>query len=466
MTFVQETQHKITHVASKIEKVNPSAAARLMRLNSAIGHAPDSMPEAWAATNVQQMIDVHTIAAQMRAKDSPSLILRFFEWVRNLLIFLPLALTWYGIASAVSAYSSYINAAQHDPHLDSAHLAQIVQTPFLYLWQQGFGGYLSQGLTLSNLALFDFGLLSLLLILTAIVNSRTHLRSSAKEQEVELLQEELSDALADAALCLTTTRGQQPTNVADLSRQLLDELAKERQRLDELSRRREKELADLKSFTDALLPIAQNMRDGAAHIQQSTDSLTGVLQGLSAPLKQLVDDTRSMLTTLAQVLQEQRSASESVKELVAEQKNWSSDLEQAMDELSIATRSLNQLPASINQWTGQLAGLVNQLTVEHQAQTTISQMTADAAAGLQNALQAIHHTSNELRSMANDFFTIMNTQKDFPNAVKASLNDVIRDYSNAAATLAQSGNNLAYASQMLMNATNRLNGGGQVPMHP
>lgn len=455
MTFAQNTQLKLEHVASKIEHVNPTASARLMRLSSAIGRAPDSMPEAWAATNVQQMIDVHAVAAHWRAKDTPALFWRILDWVRNLLIFAPVALTWLGISKAVEAYSLYIAAAKSDPHIDSAHLAQIVQTPFLYLWQQGFDGYLASAFTLSSLALTDFALLAAMLLLTGFVNFRTHLRSSQKEQEAEMIQEELSDALADAALCLTTTYSQQPTNVADLSRKLLDELAKERQRLDDLSTRREKELADLKSFTDALLPISQNMLNGASHIQQSSDNLTNTLQNLTAPLRQLVSDIQGMLNSIAQAIQLQRETSESVKQLVSDQKSWGNDLEEAMDELSIATRSLNQLPASINQWTGQLSGLVNQLTVEHQAQTTVSQMTADASSGLQEALKAIHQTANEMRSMASDLFTIMNLQRDLPNAVRTSLADVV----NAA-------NSLNYASQMLMNVSARLNGGGPIPMRP
>src|SRR5579859_5376079 len=164
MTFVQDTQRKVETVARKIEKANPTAAARLMRLSGAIGRAPGSMPEAWAATNIQQMIDVHTIALQMRAKDNPPLLLRSFDWIRNLLIFLPLALTWYGIANAVSAYSSYITSIQGQP-LDVK--TQIMQTPFLYLWQQGFGGHLANWLILSNLALVDFFLLTGLIFLTA-----------------------------------------------------------------------------------------------------------------------------------------------------------------------------------------------------------------------------------------------------------------------------------------------------------
>lgn len=462
MSFTQDTQQKIDTVARKIERVNPTAANRLFRLSAAVGHAPGAMTEAWAATNIQQMIDTQTIAAQLSARDIPPRWLRALEWVRNLLIFAPLVLTWYGISSAVSAYSAFVDAVKQQPVASQSQL----QLPFLYLWQQGFEGHLTNGLILSNLAFIDAILLFALVVLTGLVNIRSHLRSGRKEQEVEALQEELTDALADAALCLTTTTGQQPSNVADLSRQLLNELAKERQRLDDLSTRREKELADLKSFTDALLPISQNMQNGASQIWQSTDNLTQVLQTLSVPLQQLVGDMQNMLATTAQLLQLQRETSDNVKQLVSEQKTWGTDLEDAIDELTVATNSLNQLPAAINQWTGQITGLVNQLTIEHQAQTTVSQITADAATGLQDALKTIHQSSNNLRGMANDFYTIMNIQKDFPNVVKASLDNATRDYVNAASGVAQSAQNLAYAAQMLMSVANHLNGGGAVRVHP
>src|SRR5258707_10624074 len=114
-----------------------------MRWGGKLGRAPDSMPEAWAATNVQQMIDVHTIAAQMRAKDTPSRALRALEWIRNVLIFLPLALTWYGISQAVSSYASDITDIQNNHKLSPDEIARQIQTPFLYLWQQSFGGHLS-----------------------------------------------------------------------------------------------------------------------------------------------------------------------------------------------------------------------------------------------------------------------------------------------------------------------------------
>ena len=466
MTFTSDTQGKLDTVAGKIQKTNKSAAERLFRLSAAVGRAPDSMANAWAATDVHYMIDARVIAEQMRAQDIPGLWLRFLEWVRNVLIFLPLVVTWYGVSRAMGSYSVYVNAIVNDPRADKTPLT----LPFLYLWEQGFGGHLPGWLVLSQLAFYDFVLLALLFLLTGFVNIRSHLRTSRKEQEAELVQEELTDALADAALCLTDRRGQQPMDAVDIAKQLLDELGKERQRLDALSSRREKELADLKGFTDALIPISRNMLEGAVHIKQSADNLTlafqqstnnlaQVFQNITPQIQQMATDQKQLLGTVGQLFQVQNGTYQEVKQLVEDQKNWGQALEDAVDEFTVSTRGINQFTGQINQWSNHLSGLVTQLTNEHQAQTTVSQMTADAARGLQEALKEIQQASNNLRSMAADFYSILNMQKAFPDVVKASLNDVIRDYNNAAANVAQGGSNLSYAAKILYDAAGRLNGG-------
>lgn len=455
MSFIVDTQTKLEKLAHRIKKINPSAANRLFRLSAAVGRVPNSMSDAWAANDVHKMIDAQVIAEQMRAQDIPNLGLRIMEWFRNLLIFIPLVLTWLGISSAVSSYATFVNAVTNKPHADTTQL----QLPFLYLWQQGFGGYLPGWLILSKLAFYDFILLLILVFLTGIVNIRTHLRTSSKEREAEELQEQLTDALTDAALCLAKRPGQSSGGSGggvDVSQQVLDQMEKERQH-------RDQELVTLKNMVDSLKPISDSMLNGAQFIQQSTDQLRQVLQNLTGPVQQMADGQQHILHEMRQLVTAENSTAQDVKQLVSDQQQWGAALKQATDELSKSAVNLNLLPAAINQWTNQLSGLVNQLTVEHQAQATVTQQTADIAIKLQAALTQIHDAANHLRSMSKDFYDIMNTQKAFPDAVKASLGDVIRDYNNAAASVAQGGNNLAYAARMLYDAANRLN--GATPTH-
>ncbi|HEU0001510.1 MAG TPA: hypothetical protein VFQ36_11450 [Ktedonobacteraceae bacterium] len=470
MSFIADTQTKLDTAARKIERINPSAAKRLFRLSAAVGRAPNSMYDAWSANDIHQMVGAQAITEQMRAKDIPGQGLRFLEWVRNLLIFLPLVLTWYGISNAVSSYATFVNVVTSSPTADKTQL----QLPFLYLWQQRFGGYLPDWLTLSRLAFYDFLLLFLLVLLTAIVNVRTHLRTSRKEQEAELLQEELTDALSDAALCLTRPRaaggGVGGVDISPQLQQLQEEIEKDR-----LSR--EQTMQNARALIDPIAPLLQNMINEALHIRQSMDnlgqvqqrsmdSLSQVLQNLGGAAQQIVRDQQQMLGIVGQLLTEQKDTSLSVKQLVEDQKTWGQSIEKAVQEFTVIARGLNDLPAAIKLWTSQLEALVNQLGVEHQAQITVTQQTADAAANLRVVFDQVEEVANSLRSISKDFFDVMNMMQGFPDVVNASIGEVARQYNNAAASVAQGGTNLNYAARMLYDVANRLNGGSNGQPQP
>src|SRR5262249_7091962 len=140
-----------------------------------------------------------------------------------------------------------------------------------------------------------------------------------------------------------------------------------------------------------------------------------------------------------------------VRQLLSDQRTWGENLEGAIDDLTVATTKVTQLPAAIDKWTNQLGGLVHELSNEHQAQTTVSQMTASVAQGLQQALQAIHGSSNDLRSIANDLYTVMNLQRDFPNHLQVAMGNLLNDFNRASQAVAQ-------ASQQLASAAHGLNG--------
>ncbi len=471
MSFIADTQTKLDTVARKIQKINPSAANRLFRLSAAVGRAPNSMYDAWSLNDIHQMVGAQAITEQMRAKDIPNQGLRFLEWVRNLLIFLPLVLTWYGISNAVNSYYTFVTVVNSSPSADKTQ----IQLPFLYLWQQRFGGYLPGWLTLGNLAFYDFILLLLLVLLTAVVNVRTHLRTGRKEQEAELLQEELTDALSDAALCLTGPRAGQQGGVGgiDISpqlQQLQEEIEKDRQS-------REETMQHARALIDPIAPLLQSMINEAQYIrgsmdnlgqvqQRSMDNLSQVLQSLAGVAQQIVTDQQQLLITVGELLTEQKSNSLSVKQLVEDQRIWGQSILNAVQEFTTTSQGLNQMPAAVKLWTSQLEALVNQLGVEHKAQTTVTQQTADTAAHLKDAFDQVEEVATSLRSISKDFFDVMNMMQRFPDVVNASVDEVARQYNSAAASVAQGGNNLSYAAHVLYEAANRLNSGSNGQPHP
>lgn len=80
--------------------------------------------------------------------------------IRNVLVFSPVALTWAAISVVTSAFSEY---EQDNPN-------SIVN--FLEFWQQGFG-YLNEFWKLSNVAIFDAILVSIVILLTFFINYST-----------------------------------------------------------------------------------------------------------------------------------------------------------------------------------------------------------------------------------------------------------------------------------------------------
>lgn len=80
--------------------------------------------------------------------------------IRNVLVFSPVALTWAAISVVTSAFSKY----------ESDNPNSIVN--FLEFWQQGFG-YLDDFWRLSNVAIFDAILVSIVILLTFFINFST-----------------------------------------------------------------------------------------------------------------------------------------------------------------------------------------------------------------------------------------------------------------------------------------------------
>jgi hypothetical protein len=76
---------------------------------------------------------------------------------RNLLVFLPVTITWIAIAEASSAFSQYI--AENPGNLVN----------FLQFWQDGYG-YLSSIWRLSNIAFIDFLILTFIMVLTIFLH--------------------------------------------------------------------------------------------------------------------------------------------------------------------------------------------------------------------------------------------------------------------------------------------------------
>src|SRR5713226_8817213 len=83
------------------------SANRLHELAMAVKDGP--FADAWAATNIHQMIDVNSIVERYRKHLGADRSISWLEWIRNALIFAPLVVTWFYISRSVDAYSRLIH---------------------------------------------------------------------------------------------------------------------------------------------------------------------------------------------------------------------------------------------------------------------------------------------------------------------------------------------------------------------
>jgi len=94
-------------------------------------------------------------------------------FLRNLMVFLPVTVTWIAISEAASAFSDFINANQ----------SSLVN--FLQFWQDGYG-FLSPIWRLSSIAFIDFLILAFIMILTVILQLLSKRIEALGEREKNL----------------------------------------------------------------------------------------------------------------------------------------------------------------------------------------------------------------------------------------------------------------------------------------
>ena len=162
--------------------------------------------------------------------------------VRNALVFLPVALTWFAISKATSAFATYT----------ANNTLSVVN--FLDFWENGYG-VLSRSWALSNVATFDFEIILLIITLTILI---TVLDRRLKELRNQASQE-ADDQRINMALAISTYLfdQQRVTNVTvnqSLARALRD-LLNSTESLEKTSKELNRTVKDIPSNREMLTEI-------------------------------------------------------------------------------------------------------------------------------------------------------------------------------------------------------------------
>lgn len=288
--IVVDLQSRIVELSNTLESVSPKAAVLLLDLGTAVAGSPSEAD--WAHADLYRVLNPERIASSYETKVASGTWVRWFEFFRNVLVILPLAVTWIGISVAVRGYADLLES---EPQ-------QAAQS-FIYLWQSGFNG--TVWLTLERLAAIDGVILLLVFVLSLALAFYSATRQNRGRSEAMRVQYDLEEILADADLVLSVSR--QPNEHKALQRlikmsdQVIQSLRQESVRFDKFIFERKNELMRLTDFTSVLNQSSEEMTRAIEQLTAINDHTIDVVSQLASPTVRLTEQYNDLVPALREM---------------------------------------------------------------------------------------------------------------------------------------------------------------------
>ncbi|MDQ4045381.1 MAG: hypothetical protein M3173_08030, partial [Chloroflexota bacterium] len=148
---------EVNNLATSLDEIDTRASGRLRDLARAVN--TPSERSRWNAVDLHQAFNMERLSyeyATRRVGRQKVRLIELADKIRNMLVLVPVFLTWFALAEAARDYERFISA-----NPDAAG------QPFLLLWQQGFGGEASPlSPTFATVALIDAAVILVIILLT------------------------------------------------------------------------------------------------------------------------------------------------------------------------------------------------------------------------------------------------------------------------------------------------------------
>ena len=167
---------------------------------------------------------------------------RMLAVARNMLVFLPVAITWFAVSKATSAFSLYT----------SKNSVSVVN--FLEFWQNGYG-VLAKEWTIGRVALLDFLLIVLVILLTLVTSYLGNKNQINRQKEIEKIDAERTSIAINISSYLFDKQTVTPLSMNQNLATALSKLLNATESLDKSTSILEKKFKELPTHRDLLTEI-------------------------------------------------------------------------------------------------------------------------------------------------------------------------------------------------------------------
>jgi hypothetical protein len=448
----RELSEELAGMAASIGEVDPRASERLRDLADSVG--TDEGRLRWADVDLRRAFNTehlaHAYAVRREGGYSPKSIDQA-DKVRNILVFLPIFLTWFALFEAVRSYNNYISAHPDD-----------IRLPFLLLWQRGFGetgGILAT--RFSTVAILDAIIIGFIIALTFYSHGRREEHEDSITATALSFQIGLDNVLAEATVALAPDRAGRPAMLArsvdrmadrfDVnSQELLTRLKVEHDRLDAISQRREQEFSDFGVFASGMRAGAEETHKLLLDLRQVSNNLQHRLDDLTTEIGSAGDQQRSLftavtslerivangiqsdhgvtrqLTEAARALTEAADTSLAGAEAAAQAGRVATDAVRGIAEMSTAlAASQMRVENAISEETESNARLADALRTSSNGVNATAKLLAD----IQTALGSLHGEFARIAEYSHEQSTAMSRLLTEQSAISSGLAQVAREIS-------------------------------------
>lgn len=447
-------------MAASVGEVDPRSAERLDDLAHAVGS--EEGRQRWSDVDLRRAFNTerlsHTYAVRREGGYASSAV-DLADKVRNILVLVPILLTWFAFAEASRAYESYLTA---NPDQSDQSM--------LYLWQRGFGGFASPfSPTFSTVALLDAAIIAVIILLTFYAHGRRERRDDKIDQTANAFQSDLDNVLAEATVVLAGDRGSRPAmlvrgveRLADRfdrsSQELLNRLRVEHDRLEQIAGRREREFADFGVFASGMRAGAEETHRLLIDLRQVSTGLSGALEDLTSEVSVSTDQQRTLLSAVQSLERLTTSGIQSDQAVTRQIGNAATALADAADKALAGSEAAAQAGRIATEAVRGIADLAESLvTSQSRVESAVAGEAeangrlADALRGSTNGVAAstrllseigggladLRDELGDLARQSREQVGSLNTLLDEQSAIAGGLSQVARDLSSISIVTAQ-----------------------------